>query len=89
MTTYLINVPIYQTRSKEIGNALIASSIRQKHVEVIKWHNVHNPGTMWYYICQLLQQVLCNIQELSTMTLPSAIAICMALHLPQIMPCSV
>ena len=62
---------------------------QQNNILVRRWHNVHNLGTVWYNIYHIIQQVLCNIQELYTMALPSATAISLAFHLQHIMQCSV
>ena len=47
---------------------------------------MHNPGTMWYNICNIIQQILCNIRELYIMALSSATSISMTFYLPNIRP---
>ena len=61
--------------------------IGQYNILVHKVEQCEQPWHNWYKICHILYQVLCNIHELYIVALPYAMAISMAFHQPQIMPC--
>ena len=68
-----------------MGVGGIHNTAGQHNILVTMWKNVQNLGTMKYKLCHIIQQVLCNIQDLHIMTLPSAMTISITLHLPYIM----
>ena len=64
----------------------IHNVIQQHNIFVTRWHKVYKLGIIWYSICHIIQQVLCNIQEMYIMALPPANVRSLAFHLQHDMP---